>query len=165
MRIFRCEICEVCEIRQSLQRIPIRFEVLNRTVNTAAGKHHEMHNMKQHSADGCAAPGRGASDTTWPTLQRRTRFGDDHNMVMATQRRAQREYDGRATVVRATRCGRRFPGGMRFRDDQNTVLGDAAASATGGRPECSSEPRSTGAMRSRGRRARSLTPPCWPVRF
>ena len=138
--------------------------------------------MKQHSADGCAAPGRGASDTTWPTLQRRTRFGDDQNTVVATQRRARRGYDGRATVVRATRCGRRlsgqcgsvttvvatqrrvtrcgrrFPGGTRFGNDQNTVLSDTAGSATGGRPECSSEPRLTAAMSSRGRRARYLTP-------
>ena len=87
----------------------------------------------------------GASDTVWETLERAVRFRDDQNMVVATQRRV-------------TRCGRRFPGGTRFRDDQNTVLGDTVGSATGGRPECSSEPRSTGAMKSRGQRARSLTP-------
>ena len=36
-------------------------------------------NMKQHSADGCDG---GASDMSWPTLQRGARFGDDQNAVL-----------------------------------------------------------------------------------
>ena len=36
--------------------------------------------MKQHSADGCAPRDGGASDTTWPTLQRGTRCGDDEDV-------------------------------------------------------------------------------------
>ena len=62
-------------------------------------------NMKQHSTDGCGPRDGAAGDTVRATLERETRFRDDRNMITATQRRARREYDGRATVLRVTRCG------------------------------------------------------------
>ena len=85
--------------------------------------------MKQHSADGCAAPGGGASDTTWSTLRPRTRFGDDQNTVL-------RDAAGGAPGARPLRDGDAsetlkptLQRGTRFGDDQNTVLRDAAESA------------------------------------
>ena len=85
--------------------------------------------MKQHSADGCAAPGGGASDTTWPTLRRRTRFGDDQNTVL-------RDAAGSAAGVRrpgdngaSEALKPTLQRGTRFGDDQKAVLRDAAGSA------------------------------------